>query len=684
MFKKSFTKGLLILTTLFFVITVVSLTSAMASQVCPMDVVFVIDDTGSMSGAISDVKSGLLSIISSIVTTSGGDYQLGLITFKDTVIVEEDFALSNAAVIQTKISSLTASGGGSGPEASDEALNTAVNCLSTHTGQVGDFNGPWRSGVVKIIIFITDAPPGGFDDQFTVTDQNNATARANEASAAGIKIASIYVPTSFNATVKGIMENYANTTGGVFTQTANNGSGAAEAIEEIIKDCAGESDVYIMDTSTDTGIEPHTTQNVYHSPDIRVCNAQNCTGHHNPVESQTNYVYVTLRNDGPRVQPPKSITGDLYVYYTASGGAAQWSTDWVPIGTESGITLAPGQISEIEIPWNNVPNSGHYCLLARWVSDQDPMAVAEGSQTITNTRNNNNIAWKNVNVVKLSSDNSSQTLDFMARNIEQDAVLMDFEVRIPEPDHSFLQDNDMYLQIDPDTLGDWEEQGFGFEMIKEGLFYITGENAQIENIRVERDADPVIKVTFRLRDPQSPADNFDVHLVQHIKYPESPDERIEVGGVSYQINVNGEESETIILQPDAEDGQDAHLSSLEPNLNLGDHKDLNAVAWTSGGQISNVRNVFQFAGLSVIPQSTQILSAKLSLFNNPTASNGFLNGEHSSYSGSNESVIQRVTSSWDEYSVTWDNQPTTTTQNQVTVPQSTSPHQDYEIDVTDL
>ncbi len=78
MFKKSFAKGLLILTTLFFVITVVSLTSATASQECPMDVVFVIDDTGSMSGAISDVKSGLVSIISSIVTTSGETINWGL------------------------------------------------------------------------------------------------------------------------------------------------------------------------------------------------------------------------------------------------------------------------------------------------------------------------------------------------------------------------------------------------------------------------------------------------------------------------------------------------------------------------------------------------------------------------------------------------------------------------------
>ncbi|MCP4104084.1 MAG: VWA domain-containing protein [Desulfobacteraceae bacterium] len=517
---------------------------SIAFENCPMDVVFVIDDTGSMSGAISDVKSGLVSIVNSINTTSGGDYQLGLITFKDTVIVEEDFALSNAAAIQNKISSLTASGGGNGPEASDEALNTAINCLSAQAGQVGDFNGPWRSGAVKIIILITDALPGGFDDQFTVADQNNATTRANEASAAGIKIASIYVPTYFNATVKGIMENYAITTGGIFTQTASNGSGTAIAIEEIVGNCA--ADVYMMDNSSDTGVEPHTMSDVYQSPDIRVCNAQNCTGHHNPVYNQTNYVYVTLRNDGPGVPSPNLVTGDLHVYYTASGGGAQWDSvtygDWKLIGTKAGITLTPGQVDEIEIPWNNVPNPGHYCLLARWISNQDPMAVAEGLQTITNTRNNNNIAWKNVNVVRLSSDNSLQALDFVARNTTQDAVLMDFEVRIPEPDHSFLQNNDMYLQIDLETLANWEGEGSGFEMIKEGLFYITGEEeAWIENIRVERDADPVIKVYFRLRNPHAPADNFEVRLVQHIKYPENPDKRIEVGGVGYQINVNGKE-----------------------------------------------------------------------------------------------------------------------------------------------
>ncbi|MDM8536817.1 DNRLRE domain-containing protein [Desulfobacterales bacterium HSG17] len=139
---------------------------------------------------------------------------------------------------------------------------------------------------------------------------------------------------------------------------------------------------------------------------------------------------------------------------------------------------------------------------------------------------------------------------------------------------------------------------------------------------------------------------------------------------------------TLTLQPD--DGIDAHLSSLYPDQNYGDHQDLNAAAWTSRRSLSNVRNVILFEGIDSIPPGAQILSAKLSLFNNPTASNGFLNGEHSSYSGSNESVIKRVTSQWYEYDVTWNTQPSTTSLNEAIVPQSTNPNQDYEIDVTDM
>src|SRR5262249_45778095 len=47
--------------------------------------------------------------------------------------------------------------------------------------------------------------------------------------------------------------------------------------------------------------------------------------------------------------------------------------------------------------------------------------------------------------------------------------------------------------------------------------------------------------------------------------------------------------------------------------------------------------------------------------------------------------VRRITSSWDEATVTWNTQPTTTTQNQIMLPPSTSNTQDYtNIDVTTL
>src|SRR5690606_23462013 len=55
--------------------------------------------------------------------------------------------------------------------------------------------------------------------------------------------------------------------------------------------------------------------------------------------------------------------------------------------------------SESTDPW-------HFCLLARLVASNDPMAVAENSSVADNTINNNNIVWKNVSVLPLNEINS--------------------------------------------------------------------------------------------------------------------------------------------------------------------------------------------------------------------------------------------------------------------------------------
>jgi hypothetical protein len=79
--------------------------------------------------------------------------------------------------------------------------------------------------------------------------------------------------------------------------------------------------------------------------------------------------------------------------------------------------------------------------------------------------------------------------------------------------------------------------------------------------------------------------------------------------------------------------------------------------------------------------SAIVQSAHLSLFY--AVQNGFGNDTHSSLTSSNESVVQRVTSPWTENTVTWSNQPSTTTMDEVILAQSLSPTQDYpNLDVT--
>lgn len=135
----------------------------------------------------------------------------------------------------------------------------------------------------------------------------------------------------------------------------------------------------------------------------------------------------------------------------------------------------------------------------------------------------------------------------------------------------------------------------------------------------------------------------------------------------------------ISLQPNSANGKDAAISDLQPNFNRGVYNDFLSIAWTNGGTPVVVRSFIQF-DLSSIPNYSIIDSAFLYLyaFNSPG------NGSHSRRSGNNESVLQRVTQSWSETTVTWNNQPTVDTSGQITVPASDSSTQDYRIEVTNL
>ncbi|NTX00953.1 hypothetical protein HUA75_04185 [Myxococcus sp. CA040A] len=306
-------------------------------------------------------------------------------------------------------------------------------------------------------------------------------------------------------------------------------------------------DVYSKDNGSDFGLTP-TVDPIWISPDIRVCQTAGCVGHQNPEFGQTNFVYVTLRNNGPLVPPGNPASGTLLVYYTGSGGAAVWPTDWAPIGTIA-VSIPAGATQEFMVPWTGVPAPGHYCLLSRWVSTQDPMTLVEvaGSNTLNNTRWNNNLAWKNINVVNLTPFAPASEYDFRLRNLLRDAHgTAALEVRIPDRTGgpSFLERGQLFLTLPEELWARWQHQGTGFEVVGERQVRIVNPNgARLEGLILDPNGAHHVGVRFVAQVTDADQGKFAVDLVQHSASEEKPDKVEEAGGVRFDITV-GPQSDT--------------------------------------------------------------------------------------------------------------------------------------------
>jgi hypothetical protein len=150
--------------------------------------------------------------------------------------------------------------------------------------------------------------------------------------------------------------------------------------------------------------------------------------------------------------------------------------------------------------------------------------------------------------------------------------------------------------------------------------------------------------------------------------------------IAFIISVNVNAQTILSIRPNGAEGKDALIDSRTSvaNTNYGTTNDLASWAWTNGGNNTVARGLFQF-DLSQIPANATINTASLSLYCNTTSAITQL------HSGTNESYLQKITSSWDESTVTWNNQPTTAATNQVSLNTSTSNTQNYlNIDVKQL
>jgi len=140
----------------------------------------------------------------------------------------------------------------------------------------------------------------------------------------------------------------------------------------------------------------------------------------------------------------------------------------------------------------------------------------------------------------------------------------------------------------------------------------------------------------------------------------------------------------IEIRPDSNEGKDAFVEyyplSDYANRNFGDLDEFAAVAWTASGIEFIVRSFIEF-DLNNIPSGTIIIKARLLLYAGDSPGHG---SGHSTLSGSNMCILNRVITPWEESTITWNNQPATTDQDAVIMPESEDQMQDYFIDVTEM
>ena len=174
-----------------------------------MDVVFLVDYTGSMGTAINGVKNTISSIVNTIVTESNNNYRLGLVIYDEYtsgtisrysshpeyislpsnqkyintginnkyqwITSLQKMSTYNQTDFTNKLNLLNNSGGGGWPigdgQGGPEPADIGVDVIATNDVTGYEYiGGEFRTGVSKLIILITDNSPSGNDDLYNQTD----------------------------------------------------------------------------------------------------------------------------------------------------------------------------------------------------------------------------------------------------------------------------------------------------------------------------------------------------------------------------------------------------------------------------------------------------------------------------------------------------------------------------------
>lgn len=217
-------------------------------------------------------------------------------------------------------------------------------------------------------------------------------------------------------------------------------------------------DVYLRDHVGDTGVVP-STGSISASPDIivrpnRVTNPTASFGEGSGTENsnslgfeveagQDNYVYVRLRNRSSRADANNTTA----TVYWSEVSTLVTPDRWHLIGTTAPINVPAGDTLVVTDPiiWRaaDIPATGHYCFVGILNQARDPIPVVppptDWDSFYTFIRNQNNVTWRNFNVINDVADPSIQT--FMIAGAPDLGRYFDLEIiqRLPEHAKAVLE-----------------------------------------------------------------------------------------------------------------------------------------------------------------------------------------------------------------------------------------------------
>jgi hypothetical protein len=300
--------------------------------------------------------------------------------------------------------------------------------------------------------------------------------------------------------------------------------------------------VWMKDTWDDTGAEPDpltASEDMWKSPYIWVRNTQdtnliNQHQHQNPVAGQTNWVYVKIHNGFN-----STTSGNLELYWANASTGLSWPSNWNLLTSIPVSAFVAHSTRIVEAQWNNTPGPGHFCMVARWVSGSDPMATPETTDINANVRANNNIVWRNLNIVALDPD-ASEDVDFIVRNVTKERMVTSLAIRPPrnEQKGSFTRLGRVLVRFEGGLMKAWRKggaRGTGFKIEGRDIIVTDPGGAIFADIVLEPNAIGYVKLTFK-RLPETPKQQFMIDAVQ-LAAGKSRYHNV-IGGVSYEIHTD--------------------------------------------------------------------------------------------------------------------------------------------------